>query len=90
MEKKSNTDKDNDKIKPSVKIYININENRITFKIKNGCSFELLTKKIMKLLGSTANKITKDKNGENVLQLEITEVVLVHCNMVKNDYQQDS
>ena len=44
----------------------------------------------MKLLGSTANKITKDKNEENVLQLEITEVVLVHCNMVKNDYQQDS
>ena len=44
----------------------------------------------MKLLGSTANKITKDKNGENVLQLEITKVVLVHCNMVKNDYQQDS
>ena len=56
MEKKSNTDEDNDKIKPSVKIYININENRITFKIKSGCSFELLTKKIMKLLGSTANK----------------------------------
>ena len=44
----------------------------------------------MKLLGSTGNKITKDKNGENVLQLEITEVVLVHCNMIKNDYQQDS
>ena len=44
----------------------------------------------MKLLGSTGNKITKDKNGENVLQLEIKEVVLVHCNMIKNDYQQDS
>ena len=36
------------------------------------------------------NKITKDKNGENVPHLEITEVVLVHCNMVNNDYQQDS
>ena len=44
----------------------------------------------MKLLGSTENKITKDKNGGNVSHLEITEVVLVHCNMVNNDYQQDS
>ena len=44
----------------------------------------------MKLFGSTGNKITKDKNGENVPQLEITEVVLVHCNIVSNDYQQDS
>ena len=44
----------------------------------------------MKLLGSTKNKITKDKNGENVPHLEITEVALVHCNIVNNDYQQDS
>ena len=44
----------------------------------------------MKLLGSTENKITIDKNGENVLHLEITEVVLVHCNIVNNDYKQDS
>ena len=44
----------------------------------------------MKLLGSTENKITKYKNGENVPYLEITEVVLVPCNMVNNDYQQDS
>ena len=44
----------------------------------------------MKLLGSTENKITKDKNGENVPHLEITEVILVHCNIVNNDYQQDS
>ena len=43
----------------------------------------------MKLLGSTENKITKEKNAENVPHLEITEVVLVHCNIV-NDYQQDS
>ena len=43
----------------------------------------------MKLLGSTKNKITKDENGENVPPLEITEVVLVHCNIVNNDYQQD-
>ena len=44
----------------------------------------------MKLLGSTENKITKDKNGENEPHLEITEVVLVHCDIVNNDYQQDS
>ena len=44
----------------------------------------------MKLLGSTENKVTKDKNGEDVPNLEITEVVLVHCNIVNNDYQQDS
>ena len=44
----------------------------------------------MKLVGSTENKITKDKNGENVPHLEITEVVLVHCDIVNNDYQQDS
>ena len=44
----------------------------------------------MKLLGSTKNIITKDKNGENVPHLEITEVILVHCNMLNNDYQQDS
>ena len=44
----------------------------------------------MKLLGSTGNKITKDKNSENVPHLEITEVVLVHCNIVNNNYQQDS
>ena len=44
----------------------------------------------MKLLGSTKSKITKDKNGENVPHLEIVELVLVHCSLVNNDYQQDS
>ena len=44
----------------------------------------------MKLFGSTENKITKYKNGENVPHLEIAEVILVHCNIVNNDYQQDS
>ena len=44
----------------------------------------------MKLIRSIENKITKDKNSENVPHLEITEVVLVHCNIVNNDYQQDS
>ena len=44
----------------------------------------------MKLLGSTKSKVTKNENGENVPQLEISEVVLIHCNIVNNDYQQDS
>ena len=44
----------------------------------------------MKLLGSIENKITRDKNGENVTHLEIAEVVLNHCDIVNNDYQQDS
>ena len=61
-------------------------ENRITFQIKDGYSLELLTPGTMKLLGSTKSKINKDKNGENVPHLEITEVVLVHCNMVNNGY----
>ena len=53
-------------------------------------SLELLTSEIMKLLGSTENKITKDKNSENVPYYEIKEVVIVHCNIVNNGYQQDS
>ena len=44
----------------------------------------------MKLLGSTKSKITKDKNGENLPHLKIVELVLVHCNLVNSDYQQDS
>ena len=44
----------------------------------------------IKLIGSTKSKITKDGNAENVPYLEINEVVLIHCNPVNNDYQQDS
>ena len=54
-----------------MQIYVNKIENWVTFKIKNGYTLELLTPETMKLLGSTENKITRDKNGENVLQLEI-------------------
>ena len=75
--------------KPLVHIYVNQIENRVKLKIKNGYSLEFLTPETIKLLGSTKNKITKDKNGENVPHLEITEVVLVHCDIVNNDYQQD-
>ena len=73
---------------PPIRIYVNKIENRITFKTKSGYYLELLTPEIMKLLGSTESKITKDKNGENVPHLEVVELVLVHCNLVNNDYQQ--
>ena len=83
--------KHNEKINnPSIKIYISKIENRITFKIKTGYYLELLTSETMKLLGSFQNKIGNNKNDENVPHLEITEVKLVHCNIVNNDYQQDS
>ena len=62
---------------PSVRMYVNKIENRITFKLKTGYNLELLTPETMKLLGSTKSKITKDENGENVPHLEITEVVLL-------------
>ena len=76
--------------KSSVQIYTNKIENMVTFQIKNGYALELQAPETIKLLGSTKIKITKDKNGEKVPHLEITEVVLVHCNTVNNDYQQDS
>ena len=75
---------------PSIKIYVNKIENRVTFKIKNGYYLELLTPKTMKLLGSTESKITKNKNGENVLHLENVELVLIHCNLANNNYRQNS
>ena len=75
---------------PSIRIYVNKIENRITFKIKSGYYLVLLTPETMKLLRSTENKITKDKNGEIVPHLEVVELVLVHCNLFNHDYQQDS
>ena len=59
-------------------------------KLKNRYSLELLTPETMKLLGSAKNKITEDKNSENVPHLEFTEILLLHCNTVNNDYLQDS
>ena len=75
---------------PPIRIYINKTRNSITFRIKKGYYLELLAPVTMKLLKSTTCKITKDKNGENVPHLEIIEVVLVHCNIVNNNYQQNS
>ena len=75
---------------PPVQIYPNKIKNRIVFKIKTGYKLELLTPETMKLLGSTKTDLDKDKDGEKVLKLESVEVVLVHCNLVKNDYQHTS
>ena len=75
---------------PPVQIYVNKIKNRIVFKIKTGYKLELLTNETMKLLGSTKKVVDKDKNGENVPKLEPVEVVLVHCNLVKNDCQHTS
>ena len=63
---------------------------RITFKNKRRYYLKLLTPETMKLLGSTEKAIDKGKNGEIIPTLEITEVVLVRCNIVNNHYQYDS
>ena len=75
---------------PPVLIYVNKIKNRVIFKIKSGCKLELLTKETMQLLGSSKKVIDKNKYGEIVPRLEIVEVVLVHCNLVNNIYQQAS
>ena len=64
--------------------------NRIVFKIKTEYKLELLSKETMKLLGSTLSIIDKDKNSDTLPKLENVEVVLVHCNLVNNSYQQHS
>ena len=71
-------------------IYANTINNGIVFKIKTGYKLELLSKETVKLLGSTKDIIDIDKNSENVPRLENVEVVLVHCNLVNNSYQQHS
>ena len=75
---------------PAVQIYPNKIKNRIVFKIKTRYKLELLTPETMKLLGSTKKGVDKDKDGEIVPKLESVEVVLVHCNLVKNYYQHTS
>ena len=75
---------------PPIEFFVSKNENRITFKIKNSYYLEFLTPETMKLLGSTESKITGEKNGGNIPHLEVVEVVLIHCNIVDNSYQQNS
>ena len=71
-------------------INANTISNRIVFKIKTGYKLELLSEETMKVLGSKSRIIDADKNSENVPTLENVEVVLVHCNLVNNSYQQHS
>ena len=75
---------------PPIQIYPNKIKNRIVFKVKTGYKLELLSPETMKLLGSTKKDVDKDKDGEDVPKLESVEVVLVHCNLVNNSYQQAS
>ena len=73
-----------------IRINVKKIENRITFKLKTGYYLETPTSETMKLLRSTKIKITKDANCEIVRYLEITEVVLIHCNIVNNYCQKNS
>ena len=71
---------------PPIKTYVSKTENRITFKFKTGYYVKLLMPEKMKLLRSTKDKMTKNKNSKNTPHLKITEIVLVHCNIINNDY----
>ena len=71
-------------------IYVNKIKNRIVFKMKSGYKLGLLSKETMKLLGNSKQVIDSNKDSELVPKLEIVETVLVHCNLVTNDYQQAS
>ena len=84
--------KKHEKIGENAPILIDANtiNNTTLFKIKTGYKLELLSKETMKLLGSTKDIIDADKNSENLPRLENVEVVLVHCNLVNNSYQQHS
>ena len=84
--KKQETVTDN----PPIRMYVSKIENRIIFKVKTGYYLKPLLTEMMKLLGSRKNKLTKDKNGENVPHLEITEKLLDHCSIVNSYHQHDS
>ena len=77
------------KVSPVI-IYVNEVNNRIVFKIKSGYKLELLSKEMMRLLGSSTDTIDGDKNSELVPKLETVDLVLLHCNLVNNSYQQAS
>ena len=75
---------------PPIQIYPNKIKNRIVFKIKTGYKLEILSPETMKLLGSAKKDIDTDQGGEDVPKLESVDVILVHCNLVSNSYQQAS
>ena len=73
-----------------VLIYVNEINDGIVFKIKSGYKLELLSKETMRLLGSSSDTIDGDKNSELVPKLESVDLILVHCNVVNNNYRQAS
>ena len=75
---------------PPVQTYPKKNQKQNYFQNKNCYKLELLTPETMKLLESTKKDVDKDKYGENVPKLESAEAVLIHCNLVQNDYHQTS
>ena len=75
---------------PPIHVYINRINNRLVFKIKVGYKLELQTPETMKLFDSKKKLTDKTKNGENVPNLEVVELVLVQCSLVDNKYQQKS
>ena len=75
---------------PPVQIYTNKLKNRIVFKGKTGYKLELLSLEVMKLLGSTKKDVDQDTDVEDVPKLESVKLVLVHCNLVNNNYQNES
>ena len=75
---------------PPVQTYVNKIKNRIVFKIKTDYKLELLSKETMQVLGSSKKDIDQNIDGDIVPKLETVEVVLAHCNLVNNNYQQAS
>ena len=73
-----------------MQIYVNRMKSKIVFKTKTGYKLELLSPKTMRLLGSTKKDVDQDEDGEDMPKLESVEVVLVHCNLFNNSYQQAS
>ena len=69
-------------------IYVNKTKNRIVFKIKIGFKLELLSPETKKLLESVKKIFDQETTGKYVPKLESAQAVLVHCNLVNNNYQQ--
>ena len=74
----------------SIRVYINRINNGLVLKVKDVYKLELQTAEIMKLFANKKILLAKVKIGENVSSLEVAEVVLVQCNLVDNQYQQNS
>ena len=73
-----------------VQIYVKKIENRVVFKIKTGYELELLSPETIRLLGDTKKDADQEKDGKDAPKLEALELVLVHFNLVNNNYQQES